>query len=205
MSFSVLWPCQTPRTTRLIALCVSFLMMLSACSGVGVVATSDPNKKLAQAQEMQSSGRIAKARQLMNEAAELFAAQKNQEGVAEAYRRTAFLIRIYGDGTILGQENTGERKLDVTTADKSNAYFERARVIQQELGDYALVSHLEYNIGVNYALSNRTQEACSTFDRSLTAYRAEKKRRPEHDPELPPGIVNFEAFIDQARLEAGCA
>ncbi|TQV79258.1 hypothetical protein [Denitrobaculum tricleocarpae] len=198
-------PYTAVHTSRLIALCVSFLMMLSACSGVGVVATSDPNKKLAQAEDMQSSGRIAKARQLMSEAAELFSAEKDQEGVAEAYRRTAFLIRIYGDGTILGRQNTEERKLDVTTADKSSAYFERARAIQQELEDYALVSHLEYNIGVNYALSNRTREACSAFDRSLTAYRAEKTRRPEHDPELPPGIASFEAFIDQARLEAGCA
>lgn len=191
-------------TQRLAALSILVPVFLSACSGVGVVATSDPDRKLLQAEEMTSSGRIGQARRLMGEAAELYIAEGDQKGLAEAYRQTAFLIRIYGDGAILAPPNPQATTLDIVTADQSNGYFERAVAIQESLNDYGLVSHLKYNIGVNYAFSGRGPEACSAFDESLAAFMTEKRRRPEHDPELPPGIASFEDFIDQAKREADC-
>ena len=193
-----------PYSVRLATLCVLVLVFLTACSGVGVVATSDPERKLAQAEEMISSGRIGQARRLMDEAAELYTASGDQMGLAEAYRQTAFLIRIYGEGALLAPPNPQVTTLDTVTADKSNGFFERAVAIQRSLNDYGLVSHLKYNIGVNYALSDRPREACSSFDESLAAFATEKRRRPEHDPQLPPGIASFEEFIDQAKMEAGC-
>lgn len=204
MPFPLQRPYRAVYTTRLLLLCVSCLMILSACAGQGVLATSDPNKKLSQAIDLINSGRIAHARQLTSEAADIFAAQGDQKGQAAAHRQMAFLIRVYGEDAILGQANPAARKLDITTADKSNSYFERALAIHQKLKDHAMVSHLEYNIGVNYAMSDRTPQACTAFDRSLSAYKAEKRSRPEHDPALPPGVATFDAFISQAKLEAAC-
>lgn len=116
----------------------------------------------------------------------------------------AFLIRSYGQDAILVSSGSTLTTLDVATADKSTEYFERAQVIHQELEDYDLVSHLQFNIGVNFALSDRSPRACSAFDQSLAAYKAEKKRRPEHDPALPSGITSFDDFITKAKLEARC-
>ncbi len=180
-------------------------MLISACSGTGVVATSDPDRKLAQAQELQSSGRIAQSRQLVLEAAELYEAEGDQRGLAAAYRQMGFLIKIYGEDTILASSAPAQSKMDTATADSSIAYFERALAIQQQIGDHDMVSHLRFNIGANYAVSGRVPEACEAFERSRAAYQAEKRQRPEHDPVLPEGIESFDAFIDQAKEEAGCA
>lgn len=165
---------------------------------------SDPNKKLTQATQLENSGRIARARQLTSEAIDVFSAQGDKKGLAAAYRQMAFLIRIHGEDAILGRPDAEVDKLEVARADKSTGYFERAIVIHEELEDYALISHLQFNIGVNFALSNRSRQACNAFDESLAAYKTEKKRRPEHDPELPSGISSFDEFIKQAKQEANC-
>ncbi len=200
------WPFIIPDKARILVLFSALLMLLSACSGAGVVATSDPDKKLAQATQLENSGRIARARQVTREAADIFAEQGDKKGLAAAYRQMAFLIRLHGEDAILAssEAGVGENQLDIDRADKSTDYFQRALVIQQELEDYALVSHLQFNIGVNYALSKRPHQACTAFDQSLAAYNSEKTRRPEHDPELPPGVTSFDDFIRQAKQEASC-
>ena len=192
------------RACALSALGAAGLLFVTACSGVGIVATSDPYKKLAQAEELTSSGRIFRARQLLDEAAATFMNTGDDKGLAETYRRTAFLIRTHGEDTILGPASANSLQLSVARADESNLYFERAQAIQKQLKDYALVSHLSYNIGLNYALSARPEQACRSFNNSYAAYEAEKARRPEYDPAVPQGINGFKAFIAQVKQEAGC-
>lgn len=200
------WPPAIPINARLLVLFSALLMLLSACSGAGVATTSDPNKKLLQAKELETTGRISRARQVTREAADIFTEQGDKKGLAAAYRQMGFLIRLHGEDAILASSTagTGANELDTDRADKSTDYFQRALIIQQELQDYALVSHLQFNIGVNYALSKRPLQACTAFDQSLKAYKTEKTRRPEHDPELPSGITSFEDFITQAKQEASC-
>ena len=182
---------------------MALFLMLAACSGVGVVATADPYKKLAQAKHLESTGRISRARQLTAEAAADFEENGDLAGLSEAYRQTAFLIRMYSEDTILAR-GSGPAELDTKRADASTAHFEKAIAIEDQLGNYGNLSNLHYNIGVNYALTARPAQACAAFDRSLAAQREGKRRQPDRKPILPSGFTSFEDLIGQAKQEAGC-
>lgn len=185
-------------------LAILSMLLLTACSGFGTVATSDPYEKLAQAKSLEAEGRIALARRLIEESAAIFEESGDLEGLAEAYRRTAFLIRIHGEDTILSSGAAAPTGLDTGRADSSTAYFERAAAIERQLGNHDRLSNLHYNIGINYALSDRAAEACAAFDRSLTAHLEGRARHPDREPVLPGGIASFEELIAKVKQEAGC-
>lgn len=78
---------------RSVVFAAALAVLLSGCSAVGVVASSDPHVKIAQAEEMQREGRYARARQLLDGALEIFQRQNDEEGVGEVYRAYGFYYR----------------------------------------------------------------------------------------------------------------
>ena len=183
------------------------ISMLWGCTAAGVLETDDPYKKLAQAEEAERTGRIAISQRLLLEAIEIFEKGDDYPGLAEAYRRYGFLLRIYGEETVIDRDPSS-RSLETTNEDgrqdKAIAYFEYSLRVSETHGLYGLVTNLHYVIGQTQFFAGRQKEACLSFDASLAAYRTAAEKFPDREVELPSGFSSYQEFIAVSKEEIGC-
>jgi len=183
------------------------LLAVSGCSAAGIIETSDPYKKLAQAGHLEQAGRVSVARRHIFEAIEIFQQQGDDRGLAEAYRRYAFLVRVNGVDVITrlappdpSQTPTNEDgRMDI-----SIEYFEKSLAIAEANDQQGLIANLHYNIGGSHYFAGRLAEACLSFDRSLASYRKSVEIKPDLVVDIPPGVKDFPELIDRAKQKAEC-
>lgn len=195
------------RARRSLSFAVLLLLALAGCAAMGVVETSDPYRKLAQAERLMGAGRIGVARRLILESMEMFERQGNPDGLAEAYRSYGFLLRQYGDDVVLDLDvsrSAREASNDDGRIDKSIAYFQKSLAIAKDKGWHDKMANLHYNIAVNHHFAGRLDQACLAFSASLEAYQDAQRTHPGRAVELPDGVASFAALIDRAKKEIGC-
>jgi tetratricopeptide (TPR) repeat protein len=187
--------------------------LLSACAGVGVVATDNPHAKMSQARQLADAGRAAQARRQLDEAIAIFTQKNDAPGLAEAYRQYGFLARLgMAAPDVILMRMPGPDAPTVADLDLSTQYFQKSAEIlsQQALPDQ--LSNVYFNLGVNDGLyakyhpaPGKRESACAHFDRSLQANRDAEERQPGLKVDLPRGMRSFAELIARAKSEAGCA
>lgn len=146
----------------LVSVLLVFAAILPGCAGVGIPATSDPDKKLALAREL--FHRPFRAEMLIREAIETYQHQNDQLGLAEAYRTYAsFFLRapIHPGYLFLDKSTTYETKFV-----KSIEYFEKSRELFERFDRHAEAS-VSLNIGEAYESVRDYRQAEGKYERAL--------------------------------------
>ena len=184
---------------------VLLLLAVSACAAPGVVETDDPYRKLAQARQLEDSGRLAVAKRLIFEAMEIFEERRDDLGLAEAYRQYGFFVRVNGEEAVIRLDSaTPDPTNEDGRMDKSIEYFRKAFGIVEAQGDLGLVTNLHYHIGVSHHYAGRSGAACKSLDESLSTYRKSKEIRPDLTVDLPEFVKDYPELIDRAKAEFKC-
>jgi hypothetical protein len=196
---------------RLLAPCaIPFVLaaLVAACSGVGIVTTDDPYKKVSQAEELwQHQGRLMQARARLEEAIVLFEERGDKLGLGETYRQYGLLsrfdspnqdvVRIFWD--------KGTPKPSVGALDVSDRYLTRALALFEETGRSDLVANTNFLLGGNQVARGTPALACPFYDRALAAFGEAEAKQPGLRVELPRGVSSFADGIARVKASAGCS
>lgn len=187
--------------------------MLSACAGVGIVATDNPFTKMSQAEQLARSGRAGQARRQLDEAIAIFTQKNDAPGLAEAYRQYGFLARMgmAAPEVILVRMPLPDAPR-IADLDLSALYFQKSAEILSQQGLPDRLSNVYFNLGVSDSLyakyhpvPDKRESACAYFDRALQANRDAEARQPGLTVDLPRGVRSFADLIARAKAETGCA
>ena len=188
-------------------LCVLTAMFsLLGCSALFVPATSDPDKKLAQAYQLLSVYRAKPARQLIDESIEIYKQQGNTERLAYAYLVSTDYYRYVASSAY--RQFTGEPTLTVKPIPRQSIYGVRTERVwtahklaeetyKQIIADaIAAKDNLKasYNyqwLYILYARNAQTPEACDALDGELKQFNLAKATKP-----------NVEAIVDQSKYSS---
>ncbi len=191
-------------------LVLALAVVLAGCAGVGVVATTDPYRKLADANHLfDQQDRPLLAEVLIREAITICEDSRDQPCLAEAYRTYGFFFR---SASIDGKWNVHYRKngfleksatFDTRYA-KSIEYFEKARQIFAQIERIDILSNINLNMGFTYELMGRRDAACRAFEESVDNNREALRRKPDEPVNLPEGIATFEDYLTPHRKRVGC-
>jgi len=174
---------------------IAIVLSLSGCAAALVPATSDPNKKLAQAYDLLSVYRPKPARQLIDESIEIFKERGDKEKLAYAYMVSTDYYRYVASEAyrqfdpskptwfvkpIPWQSVYGVRTERVWTAHKlaEDAY---KQIIEEAI---AAKDHLKASMNYQflyllYARNAQKPEACSALDGELEQYKLAKAAKPD--------------------------
>lgn len=143
------------------------LSVISGCTGVGFVATSDPFEKLAQANSLMAQNRFALAKDVTTQALEIFKNEKNELGMADAY---------FTYGNLYKQSPDKEYNKSITNYKKAIELFERN-------GEATGVSKSLVGIGNVYGIKGDNLNECKHYSEALNYYQlAKKKSEVNHEP-----------------------
>jgi tetratricopeptide (TPR) repeat protein len=179
---------------------------LSACAGVGVIETSNPREKVAQAGHLIDTGRAGLARRLLNEAVEIYQRDKNDPaGLAEAYRQYAFLARVGGatEGVILIRQPVPVFVPD--GLELSDTYFQRALATFTEANRLDMATNVLMQLSNNAYFRKDIPQACVYLDKAVETNRVWQTQNPGARIELPKGMTTFGELIATMKKETGCA
>lgn len=185
------------------------LATLTGCSAMFVPVTSDPAKKLINAESLyDKQQRPIPAEKLIREAIQIYQKENNQLGLAEAYRQYGFFFR---SAAVKKSEqyyrNIGF--IDKATAfdtrySKSIEYFEKAKDIYSELKKYDKLTNVNLNIGFTYHFMENPKAACTSYEQTIKSHLEYKTSHPNANLELPEGMSSFEAYIVEVMKKEGC-
>ena len=154
---------------------ILLLSVITGCTGIGFVATSDPHKKLAQANSLMEQDRLLLAKDVIAQALDIFKKEGNELGMADAYF-------TYG--------NLYKRSSD-RTYKKSISNYENAIKLFEKHGEITGVSKSLVGIGNAYALRGDNKNECKYYSEALSRYQIAKKE----------GKINREPIIYDKRYK----
>lgn len=193
---------------RSVAACLSFA--LAGCAGVGVMATSDPMAKLADAGSLfEEQDRPLIAERLIREAIAICESKPDQSCLAEGYRTYGFFFRspsISGKWAKHYQEN-GFLESSATFDNryqKSIEYFDKALQISTQLERFDEVTSANLNMGFTYELMGQSKLACQAFEASSVSHRENLRRNPNARVHLPKGYATYDDFLLPQKKRAQC-
>jgi tetratricopeptide (TPR) repeat protein len=196
--------------SHLVRLFVICLITLTGCAGVGVIATSDPAAKLNDAGDLfDRQDRPLIAERLIREAIDTYQSNKDQLGLAEAYRTYGFFFRspsiegkwnkYYRENGFLDKSATFDSRYT-----KSIEYFEKARTIFADNKRFDALTNVDLNMGFTYVAMGNSPAACQAFDKSAESNRENLRQNPTAKPALPKGFSSYEAFVADRKKQYGC-
>lgn len=199
---------------RFSALLVVFLF--AGCAGVGVVATSDPQTKLNDAEDLfLRQDRPLIAERLIREAMAIYQEQGDFHGLGNANREYADLLlspSISGKWNTYYRENGFQDKTvtyDNRTA-KASEYYAKAvdsyvRAVDQlrSTNRYDALTNVYFNMAYSYYRLNDRVQACHFYDETLGAYNENIRRNPSATPFSTSGTVAD--LVAAKKKQAGCA
>jgi len=196
-------------TERLLRCLIAFAAVLSlaACEeGMGVVATDDPHEMLAQAHDLDSSGRVMRARQQVEKAIPILKARNDKAGLADAYRLYGFIAGEGGLGADPAITRDPRAPIVPTreNAELAIGYFEQAVAFATEADEPDRVSNIYFILGNYASLAGDLQKGCRYYDLSLKASQDAQSRQPGLKVELPAGFRNFGELVARAKHDAHC-
>ena len=198
------------KTVRLRHVAACFSFALAGCAGVGVVATSDPMAKLADAGSLfDEQDRPLIAERLIREAIAICESKPDPLCLAEGYRTYGFFFRsasIEGEWTKYYQTN-GFLESSATFENrhqKSIEYFEKAREVFTRLERFDNLTNVNLNMGFTYELMGEPKLACPAFDASLISNHENLRRNPNADLSLPKGFATYDEYLIVQKRRAKC-
>lgn len=187
-----------------------FAMGLSAlvgCSAAGVVASSNPQQKLADADGLLDQGRSLPAERLIAEAVQSCTTAADPLCLADAYRGYGL---FFMSSALAGQKDRymtqGFRDSTATYEQryvKANEYLEKSRAIYAKAGRFEVVTNLHLNRGFAYELAGDKAAACQAFAESLAASRENARLKPGAVIQVPAKYGTFERYIGVQRTRVG--
>lgn len=210
------------RKIRLFGLLLSVLLMVG-CAAAYVWETSDPQKKLLDAQALLNVGRPLPAENLILEAIAIYQEKDDPHGLGNAYVGFAYFLESKAVGDfekIYRERHGGFFKDKSSTYDtrfvKAKEYrlkalecFQRAEKMYQNEGKLDRLINVYYNMAWchydlrDYNLGNRIK-ACNYFDRALEAYNENVRRDPSSKDVYTPTGVTFPEWIRFCKKDIVC-
>jgi tetratricopeptide (TPR) repeat protein len=187
-----------------IIVALAAVLLLTGCSGVGIIASSDPRVKVGQAEEMQRQGRYGRAKQLLDEANAIVQQQGDERGMAEVYRGYGLFYRDGGEDDMILVRPGVQLPLTAAGSVKAQEYFTRSAALFEKLKIYDRLSNVHFLMAQVFYRMNDKPAACKALDESLAANRQAVAAHPDQKIALMPGIDSFDAGIARAKSEVGC-
>lgn len=192
------------------------VVLLSAgCAGVGVVASSDPLRKLNDAEDLfVRQDRPLIAERLIREAIAIYQEQGDSHGLGNANREYADLLlspSVTGKWAKYYREN-GFQDRAVTyenRAAKASEYYAKALEYYARAADqlrtanrYDALTNVYFNMAHSYYRLDDRAKACRFYDETLGAYNENIRRNPGAKPFSSSGTVAD--LVAAKKKQAGC-
>jgi tetratricopeptide (TPR) repeat protein len=193
------------------ALATAILIALAGCAGVGIFATSDPAAKLRDARDLYSrQDRPLPAERLIQEAIEIYQANNDQLGLADAYR--TYGIFLSSESVRAGRSSRFYMEsgfLDKSVGyfsryAKAIEYFEKAGAIFLEHKRFDALTNVNMNMAFTYDWMENKEAACRAFDRSLENDRDNLAQNPSATIVLPKAFKTYDEFVAHQKKRSGC-
>lgn len=180
------------------------LTILFACA-----STKDPGAKLQRASEnFNKLDEPVKAEKLIFDAMEQYAKEKNQLGLAEAYRQYALFLRSNAVDKFeryFTEEGFEDEAVTFKTRyEKAVEYFNKSKDLYQDYGHLDMLSNISISLAKTYAIMGKQPESCDAFNKGLAFYGEYKKANPEAKELRSEEMANYEAYIGILKKQAGC-
>lgn len=191
--------------------CATFLiLLLTGCAAMLVPETSDPAAKLNWAQELiDNQGRPIPAERLIRESIDIYQERNDELGLANAYRVYGLFFKSEGVNRMQKfYESNGFIDKSATYAtrlEKSLEYLQKARVILEKQKNLDRMANIYMHIGFVYQIMKDKPAACSSYDKSLLAYKAMLADDPKSAVLLPPKYKSYDTFIADIKNSAACS
>jgi tetratricopeptide (TPR) repeat protein len=196
------------RMKFLIAICC--MTALVGCAAIFGRSTADPAIKLKWASELfGSKDEPVKAEELIRDAIEIYKKERNQIGLAEAYRQYGLFLRSNAVGKFekyYRKEGFLDRTVTFKTRyDKAVDYFNQSKDLFGDYGHIEIQSNLYISLAKTYDMMNRQKEACDAFNKGMENYAEYKKGNPEAKELRSEEMSNYEEYIVVMKKQAGCS
>jgi tetratricopeptide (TPR) repeat protein len=185
------------------------------CTGVGVVATSDPLAKLNDAEDLfLRQGRPLIAERLIREAMAIYQEQGDLHGLGHANREYADLLlspsvsenweKYYREKGFQDRTVTYDNR--VTKASdyyfKAVEYYARAADQLRNANRYDSLTNVYFNMAYSYYRLDDPAKACRFYDETLGAYNENIRRNPSAKPFSRSGTIAD--LVAAKKTQAGC-
>ncbi len=185
------------------------VLALAGCAAMGVIATSDPKQKLRDAYELfDHEYRPLPAERMIRESIEIYKNEKNDLGLAEAYRAYGFFFRSgavekwnkhYKKDGFMEPLATYNNRYD-----KSIEYFAKSETIYKEHKRYDALTNIYLNMAFTYEFAGDKAQACEAYKKSLSSNEQQMKDQPGSKVELPEGSKSYEEYVAGPLKRLGC-
>jgi tetratricopeptide (TPR) repeat protein len=190
-------------------------LLSTGCSGIGVVATTDPLTKLNDAEDLLfRQDRPLIAERLIREAMTIYQEQGNFHGLGNAHRGYADLImsptvsgkweKFYRDKGFQDKTVTYDNRA-VKAAEyyaKAIEYYGRATDEVRKDNRYDLLTNVYFNMAYSYNRLDDRINACRFYDETLEAYNENIRRNPGVKPYSSTGTVPD--LVAAKKKQVGC-
>lgn len=185
------------------------LILMSGCSAVGVVKSSDPHQKLADADALVEQNRPTAAERLIVESLAICKETNDKLCFADAYRIYGlFLMSNSFDGQWKQhyiQNGFIEPSVNLENRySKAIEYLQKSRSIYTQTANYDIVSNLSLNMGFAYETLGDNSSACTAYDESLRANAENTRINPSKKIVMPEKYGTFENYIKTQKNRALC-
>ena len=182
------------------------ILVLSGCAGR---STGDPALKLKWASEdFSSKDNPVEAEKLIRDAIDIYELKRNHLGLAEAYRQYGLFFRSNAVSKFEEHyQRNGFLDEKVRFKDryaKAIEYFNRAKDIYSDFGRYDDLSELYISLAKTYDITNRREEACEAFSKSIESFSRFKSVNKETQEQNALEIANYTEYVGLMRKQAGC-
>jgi len=153
---------------------VALLISLMGCAGVGLVATSDPIKKLMQAEYLMQEDRALLAELTVKDAIKIFNENNDELGLADAYHTFG---NLYKHPSYHGRWKPHFEKAGTYDGSymKSIYNYEKAMKLFKKHNIGNGVTKCLVGIGNVYGIKGDTKKECEYYDKALDYYWQSKK------------------------------
>jgi len=166
-----------------------FVLLVSACTGIGYVATSDPNKLVNQAYSLMREDRLLLAEDVIRQAVEIAEEQEDTSAMAKAYLAYGNLYK--SDLYINGRWKAKFKELGTFdgTYMKSIENFSKCQDLYKQIGDGVGEAKCLLGVGRAFYLRGETDNACDYFKKSLATYNNAKQAGGNFKE--PQGLIGY--------------
>lgn len=190
-------------------LIIAIIPIFYGCSAMLVGHTSDPDRKLNQSlMLMNDQCRPLPAEQLLNEAIEIYEAQRDELGLADAYRDYGFFLThacLEKWETFFRRNGFRDKSVNFDNRfEKALEYYGKSRDLLEKHGDLRILPNVYIQMGFAYMLLNQKDAACAAFNRALEAHQKRVKKNPYVPVVLPENCSTLEDYIEAAKEQANC-
>jgi tetratricopeptide (TPR) repeat protein len=181
------------------------LLGLTACTGIGYVATSDPKKLVGQAYSLMAEDRLLLAEDVIRQALEIAEEQGNTSAMAEAYKAYGELYKY--EKYHNGRYTATFKKMGTYdgTYSKSIDNFNKCVELFNEVNKDAPAATCLAGVGMALSLRGDNAGACAYYEKALTKYQRAKQTDPNFiEPQMLCCFENTGELIEAYMLDEQC-